>query len=122
MNLRISSSAGLPGVALVFAIAVASPSLQAAGQTAHSIPPPAATGPQSPFAGVVVEEPIAFVNDQIISKSDYDRQLQEMEGMAKEQNWSAQQLEDQKKNLLRDLVDQQLLLSKGKELDITGET
>ena len=122
MNLRISSSAGLPGVALVFAIAVASPSLQAVGQTAHSIPPPAATGPQSPFAGVVVEEPIAFVNDQIISKSDYDRQLQEMEGMANEQHWTAQQLEDQKKNLLRDLVDQQLLLSKGKELDITGET
>src|SRR5271170_1391155 len=122
MNLRISSSAGLPGVALVFAIAVVSPSLPAFGQTAHSIPPPAATGPQSPFAGVVVEEPIAFVNDQIISKSDYDRQLQEMEGMAHEQNWSAQQLEDQKKNLLRDLVDQQLLLSKGKEMGITGET
>jgi peptidyl-prolyl cis-trans isomerase SurA len=122
MNLRISSSAGLPGVALAFAIALASPSLQAVGQTAHSIPPPAATGPQSPFAGVVVEEPIAFVNDQIISKSDYDRQLQEMEGMAREQNWTAQQLEDQKKNLLRDLVDQQLLLSKGKELGITGET
>jgi peptidyl-prolyl cis-trans isomerase SurA len=122
MNLRISSSAGLPGVALVFAIAVSSPSLQVMGQTAHSIPPPASTGPQSPFAGVVVEEPIAFVNDQIISKSDYDRQLQEMEGMAKEQNWTAQQLEDQKKNLLRDLVDQQLLLSKGKELGITGET
>ncbi len=122
MNLRISPSSGLPGVALVFAIAVASPSPQAVGQTAHSIPPPAATGPQSPFAGVVVEEPIAFVNDQIISKSDYDRQLQEMETMAREQNWTAEQLEAQKKNLLRDLVDQQLLLSKGKELGITGET
>ncbi len=122
MNLRISSSARLPGVALVFAIAVAFPSLQAVGQTAHSVPPPAATGPQSPFAGVVVEEPIAFVNDQIISKSDYDRQLQEMESMAHDQNWTAQQLEDQKKNLLRDLVDQQLLLSKGKEMGITGET
>jgi peptidyl-prolyl cis-trans isomerase SurA len=122
MNLRISSSARLPGAALAFAIAVAFPSLQAVGQTAHSIPPPVPSGPQSPFAGVVVEEPIAFVNDQIISKSDYDRQLQEMESMAKEQNWTAQQLEDQKKNLLRDLVDQQLLLSKGKELGITGET
>ena len=123
MNLRISPSSGLPGVALVLAIAVSSPSHRAVGQTAHSIPPPpAATGPQSPFAGVVVEEPIAFVNDQIISKSDYDRQLQEMETAAREQNWSPQQLEDQKKNLLRDLVDQQLLLSKGKELGITGET
>ena len=71
---------------------------------------------------MVVEEPIVFVNDQIISKSDYDRQLQEMETAARQQNWSPQQLEDQKKNLLRDLVDQQLLLSKGKELGITGET
>ena len=107
----------------ILAIAVGSPSPLAVGQAAHSIPPPpAATGPQSPFAGVVVEEPIAFVNDQIISKSDYDRQLQEMETAAREQNWSPQQLEDQKKNLLRDLVDQQLLLSKGKEMGITGET
>ena len=97
-------------------------SLPARGQTAHSIPPPAATGPQSPFAGTVVEEPIVFVNDQIISKSDYDRQLQEMEATARQQNWTPQQLEEQKKNLLRDLVDQQLLLSKGKELGITGET
>ena len=119
MNLRISQSAVVLGIA----VAVASASFPASGQTAHSIPPPAAaSGPQSPFAGSVVEEPVVFVNDQIISKSDYDRQLQEIEGTAHQQNWSAQQLEEQKKNLLRDLVDQQLLLSKGKELGITGET
>src|SRR5271169_5013331 len=101
MNLRISQSA----VLLSCVIAASSASLPALAQSAHSIPSPATSGPQSPFAGTVIEEPIAFVNDQIISKSDYDRQLQEMEGMAHEQNWSAQQLEDQKKNLLRDLVD-----------------
>src|SRR5271154_4926404 len=117
MNLRISQSA-----VLGFAIAVSSASLPALAQSAHAIPPPATSGPQSPFAGAVVEEPIAFVNDQIISKSDYERQEQELEATARQQNWTPQQLEDQKKNLLRDLVDQQLLLSKGKEMGITGET
>ena len=48
--------------------------------------------------------------------------MQEIEATAHQQNWPPQQLEEQKKNLLRDLVDQQLLLSKGKELGITGET
>jgi peptidyl-prolyl cis-trans isomerase SurA len=118
MNLRISQSAALLGIA----IAVSSASIPVIGQTAHSIPPPATAGPQSPFAGAVVEEPIAFVNDQIISKSDFDRQQQELEATARQQNWTPQQLEEQRKNLLRDLVDQQLLLSKGKELGITGET
>jgi peptidyl-prolyl cis-trans isomerase SurA len=118
MNLRISQSAALLGISL----AVASASLPVFGQTAHVIPRPAAAEPQSPFAGTVVEEPIVFVNDQIISRSDYNRQERELEATARQQNWTAQQLEDQKKNLLRDLVDQQLLLSKGKELGITGET
>ena len=109
--------------AAVFALAVAvtSVSLPARGQS-HSIPAPAVAEPQSPFAGSVVEEPIVFVNDQIISKSDYERQLQEIEAQGRQQNWTPQQLEEQKKNLLRDMVDQQLLLSKGKELGITGET
>ncbi len=118
MNLRISQSA-----VLGIAIAVTSAAVPVFAQTAHSIPPPpAASGPQSPFAGAVVEDIIAFVNDGIISKSDYERQSQELEATAKQQNWPPQQLEDQRKNLLRDLVDQQLLLSKGKELGITGET
>jgi peptidyl-prolyl cis-trans isomerase SurA len=109
-------------LSLGLSIAVASSALPVFAQSAHSIPPPATAAPQSPFAGVVVEEPIVFVNDQIISKSDYERQLEEMEATGRQQNWTAQQLEDQKKNLLRDMVDQQLLLSKGKELGITGET
>jgi peptidyl-prolyl cis-trans isomerase SurA len=127
MNPKVSilclpKSGAFPSVALAFAVALSSASLPALGQSAHSIPPPAASGPQSPFAGTVIEEPIVFVNDQIISKSDYDRQLQELEATARQQNWTPQQLEEQKKNLLRDLVDQQLLLSKGKEMGITGET
>jgi peptidyl-prolyl cis-trans isomerase SurA len=117
--LRLSQSAAV--FALGVAVAVTSVSVPARAQS-HSIPPPAASEPQSPFAGTVVEEPIVFVNDQIISKSDYERQLAEIEAQARQQNWTAQQLDEQKKNLLRDMVDQQLLLSKGKELGITGET
>jgi peptidyl-prolyl cis-trans isomerase SurA len=118
------SEVRLSRLALSFSIGIAamSLSLPVVAQTAHSIPPPNSPAPQSPFAGVVVEEPIVFVNDQIISKSDYERQMEEMDATARQQNWTPQQLDEQKKNLLRDMVDQQLLLSKGKELGITGET
>ncbi len=116
--LRISQSVTFLGIG----IALASAALPGFGQTAHSIPPPAVAAPQSPFAGTVVEDIVVRVNDQIITKSDYDRQEQELESTARQQNWTPQQLDEQKKNLLRDLVDQQLLLSKGKELGITGET
>jgi peptidyl-prolyl cis-trans isomerase SurA len=77
---------------------------------------------QSPYHGQVVEEIIANVNDQVISKSDYDRALQELEQEARQQGWTQAQLYQQRKDLLRSLIDNQLLLSKGKELGITGET
>jgi peptidyl-prolyl cis-trans isomerase SurA len=76
---------------------------------------------QSPYPGSVVEEIVARVNDQVISTSDYARAEQELEQEGRQQNWSAQQLDDQKRDLLRSLIDKQLLLSKGKELGITGE-
>ena len=76
----------------------------------------------SPYHGQVVEDIIADVNDQVISKSDYDRAEQELEQEARQQGWSQQQLYEQRKDLLRSLIDNQLLLSKGKELGITGET
>jgi peptidyl-prolyl cis-trans isomerase SurA len=86
---------------------------------------PAPTNPpaqQSPYAGTVVEDIIAYVNDQIISRSDYERADQQLEAEAKQQNVSPADLEAHRKALLRDLIDTQLLLSKGKELGITGET
>jgi peptidyl-prolyl cis-trans isomerase SurA len=75
-----------------------------------------------PYQGTVVEEIVARVNDQVISRSDYDRAEQDLENQAHQQQWTQQQLFEQKRELLRDLIDRQLLLSKGKELDITGET
>ncbi len=82
----------------------------------------AAAAPDAPFHGDVIEDIIARVNNQVISSSDYDRALGELEAQGKQRNWSPSELEDQKKQLLRDLVDNQLLLSKGKQLGITGET
>ncbi len=89
------------------------------GQYAKPAAPAAA---QSPYQGTVVEDVVARVNDQVISRSDYDRAAQDLEAQAKQQQWTQQQLFEQKHEMLRDLIDQQLLLSKGKELDITGET
>jgi len=80
------------------------------------------TTQSSPYAGTVVEDIIARVNDQVISKSDYERAMQELDGEARQQSWSQQQLMEQRRDLLRSLIDRQLLLSKGKELGISGET
>ncbi len=72
----------------------------------------------------IVDEIIARVNDQIITRSDFDRakttNLQDL----KQQfpgDWQAKWT-NAEKNTLRDLIDRQLLLEKGKELGITGET
>ncbi len=77
---------------------------------------------QSPFGGSVVEDIIARVNDQVITSSDYDRALKEMDQDARQRGETMQQMEDDHKDLLRNLIDQQLWISKGKELGITGET
>jgi len=89
------------------------------GQSSAKSTPPAE---QSPYQGTVIEEIVARVNDQVISKSDYQRADQELASQAQQQGWSQQQLFEARHDLLRDLVDQQLLLSKGKELGISGET
>jgi peptidyl-prolyl cis-trans isomerase SurA len=76
----------------------------------------------SPYGGSVVEDIIARVNDQIITQSDYDRAMSEMDQEARQHGDTMQQMSAEHKDLLRSLIDQQLWLSKGKELGITGET
>jgi peptidyl-prolyl cis-trans isomerase SurA len=78
--------------------------------------------PESPYGGAVVEDIVARVNDQIITHSDYDRALKELDAEGRQRGMTMQQLSDQHKDLLRNLIDQQLWLSKGKELGINGET
>ena len=71
---------------------------------------------------MIVEDIIARVNDQIISRSDYERALKELDTEGRQRGLTMQQLSEQHRDLLRNLIDQQLWLSKGKELGINGET
>jgi peptidyl-prolyl cis-trans isomerase SurA len=80
------------------------------------------TSSESPYGGTTVEEIIARVNDQIITKSDYDRAQNEMDQEMRQRGATMQEISDAHKDLLRNLIDQQLWLAKGKELGITGET
>lgn len=75
-------------------------------------------------ADTVVEEIVARVNDQIITRSDYQREQQQLAQEAQQQDPShaEQILEQSKKDVLRGLIDRELLLEKGKELGITGDT
>jgi peptidyl-prolyl cis-trans isomerase SurA len=90
-----------------------------AGMTLAQTP---ANEPESPYGGTTVEDIIARVNDQIITKSDYDRALTELDQEARQHGETMQEMAAAHKDLLRNLIDQQLWLSKGKELNITGET
>ena len=79
--------------------------------------------PQSPYGGTTVEDIIARVNDQIITRTDYDRAMAEVDQEARKQGaQTLQEISASHKDLLRNLIDQQLWLSKGKELGITGDT
>lgn len=71
---------------------------------------------QTPYGGDVVMSIIARVNDQIITSSDYDRALKDLQQEDEQRGATMQQESEDRKNLLRSLIDQQLWLSKGKEL------
>jgi peptidyl-prolyl cis-trans isomerase SurA len=81
-----------------------------------------AAEPASPYGGTTVEEILARVNDQIITRSDYDRAMKQVDDEGRERGMTMQQLSEEHKDLLRNLIDQQLWLSKGKELGVTGDT
>jgi peptidyl-prolyl cis-trans isomerase SurA len=69
--------------------------------------------------GSVVEDVIARINDQIITRSEYERALAQMVQDAQQQHATQSQMQDHTKDLLRDMIDSDLLISKGKELGIT---
>ena len=94
-------------------------------------PAPVAAKPKTTTdpGGRVVEEIIARVNNEIITKSEYDKSLASAEEDAKqecENRCTAQQLatatEERKKSALRDLIDQALLVQRGKDMSISVET
>src|SRR3954468_22918421 len=75
------------------------------------------------FADSVVEEIIARVNDDIITRAELQRNKQQLLDEAKQKGVSLNetQVADKEKDLLRDLIDQQLLIQKAKDLGITGD-
>jgi peptidyl-prolyl cis-trans isomerase SurA len=75
-------------------------------------------------AGQVVEEIIARVNNQIVTRSEFVRSKDQLRDEVKQQDSAnADKLyADREKDILRDLIDQQLLIEKGKDLGITGDT
>jgi peptidyl-prolyl cis-trans isomerase SurA len=72
----------------------------------------------------IVDEIIARVDDQIITRSDIEKAKQTNMEDLKQRSPSGWQAEWTKAepNLLRDLIDQQLLLERGKDMGVTGET
>jgi peptidyl-prolyl cis-trans isomerase SurA len=103
----------------------------AASQAKPAIPPApklkgvAATQPVDPNAGKTIEEIIARVNNEIITLSEYDKALQNAEDDAKQEcqgRCTPEQLQgvvaDTRKNALRNLIDQSLLVQRGKDMGI----
>jgi peptidyl-prolyl cis-trans isomerase SurA len=109
MNFRILR---IPGAVSLFALLLSGFALAQARPS----------NPQSPYGGTTVEEIIARVDDQIITKSDYDRAQAELDQEMHQRGSSMQETSDAHKDLLRNLIDQQLWLAKAKELGVTGET
>jgi peptidyl-prolyl cis-trans isomerase SurA len=78
--------------------------------------------------GKVVEEIIARVNSEIITRSEYDKSLAAAEDDARQEcanKCTPEQLQtdisDRRKNALRDLIDQSLLVQRGKDMGISVE-
>jgi peptidyl-prolyl cis-trans isomerase SurA len=85
-----------------------------------TVPPLPTPAPITPN-GAVIEDAVARINDQIITRTEYQAAEEQLLQEARQDNLSQTDLDDRVNNLLRDLIDEQLLLSKGKELGITGD-
>jgi len=89
---------------------------------------PAAPKASNPDSGKTVEEIIARVNNEIITRSEYDKARRTAEEDARtecQNRCTPEQLqadiEDREKHTLRDLVDQSLLVQRGKDMGLNVE-
>ena len=75
-------------------------------------------------ADTVVEEIVARVNGDIVTRSEFQRSRQQLVNEAKDKYGpqADQMVASKEKDVLRDLIDQALLVQKGKDLGITGDT
>ncbi len=83
----------------------------------QALPTPPAITPN----GTVVEDVVARVNDQIINRSDVERSQQQLQQELAQGNVPPAEREQREKDMLRDMIDQQLLISKGKELGLNAD-
>ena len=87
----------------------------------------AALIPAASFADVaVVEEIIVKVNGDVVLRSEFDQIQRELRAEVERDDrlspeQKAQAIEDRQKNALRDLIDERLLVQKGKEIGINVE-
>lgn len=100
----------------------AAPGAQAAPTLGASTSLDSSSNDLASLYGTPVVEVIARVNDQVITNADLTRAQNQLSQEARQENWNFEQTDKAQKNLLRDLIDQQLLISKGKQLGITGDT
>jgi peptidyl-prolyl cis-trans isomerase SurA len=125
MNLRISQLAvgcglsllTLPGMVAAQVPQYHSPLSVPSAPQPQSLPRPAAITP----GGTVVEDVVVRVNDQIISRSDVERAQQQLAQELQQTNASPEDTAERQKNMLRDMIDQQLLISRGKELGLNPD-
>jgi peptidyl-prolyl cis-trans isomerase SurA len=75
-------------------------------------------------ADTVVEEIITRVNNEIITRTEYVRSRDQLKQEVQQQDAANADriFAEKQRDVLRDLIDQQLLLQKGKDLGITGDT
>ena len=75
-------------------------------------------------ADTVIEEIVARINDSIITRSDLAKSKNELQQEMTQQNVPENdpRVQEKQKDLLRDLIDQQLLIERGKDLGITADT
>ena len=80
--------------------------------------------PMSLRADTIIEEIIARVNNQIVTRSEYQRSKEQLKQETLQQDPANADkiIAERDKDVLRDLIDQQLLLEKGKDLNITADT
>ena len=80
--------------------------------------------PSLTLADTVVEEIVARVNNEIVTRTEYIRSRDQLKQEVQQQNPTNadRAFAERQKDVLRDLIDQQLLLQKGKDLGITGDT
>jgi len=116
----------------------AKPTLEKPDEAPADVPTPAAAAPKKPAPakkpavseseGKVIEEIVARVNNEVITRSEFEHSKVTAEEDAKsdcQNRCTPEQLkaltEDRQKNALRDLIDQSLLVQRAKDMGISVE-